>query len=163
MWRSQFEHAAFRRPSTKLVEPSRKTPAHRAWLHFIVFRSPFLLMPFVMDLMTFRRRLSATGFSGMFASLPGRASSASMAIPRSDPEIQAYIAKYIRERLHASELHPDAWGPVLIRDTGETRQKLAAVAGDKYSYRELDDFADLIARTLIGTPQASKYQRAGVW
>src|SRR5499427_3778004 len=82
---------------------------------------------------------------------------------RSDAEIQAYIAKFIRERLHTSELHPDAWGPVLIRDTGATRQKLAAVAGDKYSYSELDDFTDLIARTLIGTPQASKYQRAGVW
>src|SRR5262252_5674625 len=83
--------------------------------------------------------------------------------PRSDAEIQAYIAKYIRQRLHASELHPDAWGPILIRDTSETSKKLAAMAGDKYSYRELDDFTDLIARTLIGTPQASKYQRAGVW
>src|SRR5262249_1754843 len=41
--------------------------------------------------------------------------------PRSDPEIQAYIAKYIREHLHSSEIHPDAWGPVLIRDTGATR------------------------------------------
>jgi multidrug efflux pump subunit AcrB len=39
---------------------------------------------------------------------------------------------------------------------------LAAVAGDKYSYRELEDFTDLMARTLIGTPQASKYQRVGV-
>ena len=83
--------------------------------------------------------------------------------PRSDSEILSYIAKYIRERLHASELHPDAWGPILIRDTSQTRQKLADMAGDKYSYRELDDFTDLIARTLIGTPQASKYQRAGVW
>ena len=82
---------------------------------------------------------------------------------RSDEEIQAYIAKYIRERLHASELHPDAWGPILIRETSDTGKKVAAMAGDKYSYRELDDFTDLIARTLIGTPQASKYQRAGVW
>ena len=80
-----------------------------------------------------------------------------------DREIQAYIAKYIRERLHVSELHPDAWGPILIRDTRETAKQLEAVAGDKYSYRELDDFSNLIARTLIGTPQASKYQRAGVW
>ena len=81
----------------------------------------------------------------------------------SDSEIQAYIARYIRQRLHASELHPDAWGPILIRDTAQTREKVAGVAGDKYSYRELDDFTDLIARTLIGTPEASKYQRAGVW
>ena len=82
---------------------------------------------------------------------------------RSDAEIQAYITKYIRERFHASEFHPDAWGPILIRDTKEAAKKLKGIAGDKYSYRELDDFSDLIARTLIGTPQASKYQRAGVW
>jgi multidrug efflux pump subunit AcrB len=81
---------------------------------------------------------------------------------RSDAQIHGYIEWYIRERLRVSELHPDAWGPVLIRDTNETPKKMAAVAGDKYSYRELDDFTDLIARTLIGTPQASKYQRAGV-
>src|SRR5216684_801018 len=81
---------------------------------------------------------------------------------RSDAEIQSYIEWYIRERLRVSELHPDAWGPVLIRDTNEAPKKMAAVAGDKYSYRELDDFTDLLARTLIGTPQASKYQRAGV-
>ncbi len=81
---------------------------------------------------------------------------------RSDAQIQTYIDWYIRERLRVSELHPDAWGPVLIRDTNETPKKMAAVAGDKYSYRELDDFTDLVARTLIGTPQASKYQRAGV-
>jgi len=82
---------------------------------------------------------------------------------RTDDQILAYIAKYIRERLHASEVHPDAWGPILIRNMNETEKKVAAVAGDKYSYRELDDFTDLVARTLIGTPQASKYQRAGVW
>lgn len=82
---------------------------------------------------------------------------------RTDEEIQAYIAKFIREKLHASELHPDAWGPILIRDTSEAGKKVSEVAGDKYSYRELDNFTDLVARTLIGTPQASKYQRAGVW
>ena len=81
---------------------------------------------------------------------------------QSDAQIQAYIARYIRERLHVSEMHPDAWGPVLIRSTDETEKKLAAVAGDKYSYEELDNFTDLIARTLLGAPQSSKYQRAGV-
>src|SRR5262249_40994439 len=80
----------------------------------------------------------------------------------SDADIRAYILKYVRQRLHVSELHPDAWGPVLIRDVQDTAKSMAAVAGDKYSYRELDDYTDLIARTLLGTPQASKYQRAGV-
>src|SRR6266700_417717 len=44
----------------------------------------------------------------------------------------------------------------------ETREKLSAVAGDKYSYAELDDFSDLIARTLQGAPETSKVERRGV-
>jgi len=80
----------------------------------------------------------------------------------SDSEIQSYMARYIKERLHVSEIHPDAWGPILIRNTEETEKRLASVAGDKYSYKELDNFTDLIARTLIGALQSSKYQRAGV-
>ncbi len=39
---------------------------------------------------------------------------------------------------------------------------LASVAGDKYSYREMDDFTDLIEKALKGVPQASKISRAGV-
>ncbi len=84
------------------------------------------------------------------------------ATTHTDAEILAYIERYIRERLHVSELHPDAWGPVLIRNPQETQGKLAAVAGDKYSYRELDDFTDLTARTVLGAPQASRVQRSGV-
>src|SRR5262249_3809669 len=79
-----------------------------------------------------------------------------------DSQIRDYIQDYIRNRVHASEIHPDAWGPLLIRDLDDIEKQMTAVAGDKYSYRELDDFTDLIARTLIGTLQASKYQRAGV-
>jgi len=79
-----------------------------------------------------------------------------------DAQILAYADEYIHNRLHSSELHPDAWGPLLIRDLNDTERVMAAAAGDKYSYHELDDFTDLIARTLVGTPQASKYQRAGV-
>ena len=39
---------------------------------------------------------------------------------------------------------------------------LAAVAGDSYSYRELDDFTDLIARTVQGAPEVAKVERKGV-
>ena len=36
------------------------------------------------------------------------------------------------------------------------------VAGAKYSYRDLDDFTDLIQRTLQGVPETSKVSRSGV-
>ena len=79
-----------------------------------------------------------------------------------DSSIQAFIQRFISERLKRSELHPDTWEPAVIRDPGETRAKLAKVAGDKYSYAELDNFSDLIGRTLQGAPEVSKVERRGV-
>ena len=79
-----------------------------------------------------------------------------------DSAIQAFIQRFISERLKRSELHPDSWDPVIIRDPRETQTKLASVAGDKYSYAELDNFSDLIGRTLQGAPEVSKVERRGV-
>src|SRR5262245_33564742 len=69
-------------------------------------------------------------------------------VDHDDAAILAYIDRFVQERLHSSEFHPDTWAPAVIRDPGDTRARLAAVAGEKYSYRELDDFVDLIKRTL---------------
>src|SRR5207249_3004891 len=52
--------------------------------------------------------------------------------------------------------------PIIVHDPAETREKLSNVAGDKYSYAELDDFSDLIARTVQGAPETSKVERRGV-
>jgi multidrug efflux pump subunit AcrB len=79
-----------------------------------------------------------------------------------DTSIQAFVQRFISERLKRSELHPDAWDPAVIRDPSETRAKLAKVAGDRYSYADLDNFSDLIARTLQGAPEVSKVERRGV-
>ena len=84
------------------------------------------------------------------------------ATSKGDAEIRLYIARFLQQRLHASEMHPDAWPPILVRDPSETAAKLAAVAGDKYSYRELDDFTDLVARNLKGLTVVSKVQRSGL-
>jgi len=84
------------------------------------------------------------------------------ATSKDDAEISQYSARFLQQRLHASEMHPDAWPPILVRDPSETAAKLAAVAGDKYSYRELDDFTDLVARNLKGLKVVSKVQRSGL-
>lgn len=81
---------------------------------------------------------------------------------KTDDEIRAAAARTIRDNLHRSEIHPDAWEAVLIRDPQETETKLAAVAGDRYSYRDLDDFTDLISRTIQGAPEVAKIDRKGV-
>jgi len=87
----------------------------------------------------------------------------------SDAQIIAFLDRFIRERLRASEVHPDVWDPVLIRDPAQTAAALAKNPGDRYSYREMDNFTKLIERTLLGvtvaldkTPIVTKVSRSGV-
>src|SRR5580698_5359941 len=80
----------------------------------------------------------------------------------SNEQLRIIGDQWIKENLHRSELHPDAWPAAFIRDPSETESKLAAVAGDRYTYRELDDFTDLIGRTLQGAPEVAKIDRKGV-
>ena len=80
----------------------------------------------------------------------------------SDEELRTLRDRLMQEKLHRSEVHPDAWPAVLIRDPQETEAKLAAVAGDRYSYRDLDNYTDLIGRTLQGAPEVAKIERKGV-
>jgi multidrug efflux pump subunit AcrB len=63
--------------------------------------------------------------------------------------------------MQSSEFHPDAWPPFLVHNPQETLTKLNAVAGDKYTYRQMDDFTDLIEKTLKTVPQVSKVARSG--
>lgn len=81
---------------------------------------------------------------------------------KKDAEIRQAADRAVQSKLHRSELHPDAWPALLIRDPNDTESKLAAVAGDRYSYRELDDFTDLISRTVQGAAQVAKVDRKGV-
>ena len=79
-----------------------------------------------------------------------------------DSTLRARGEQLIRQTLHRSEIHPDAWQPAIIRNPMETEARLAEVAGAKYSYRDLDDYTDLIQRTLQGVPETSKVTRSGV-
>jgi multidrug efflux pump subunit AcrB len=79
-----------------------------------------------------------------------------------DAALQAYTERFSRERLRASEFHPDAWPVAIVRDPADTLAQLTASAGDKYSYRELDDYTDLIARNLKSLPIVSKVGRSGL-
>jgi len=81
---------------------------------------------------------------------------------RDDAAIHSFIQTFFQRQLQRSELHPDAWEPIVIRDPQETPARLAKVADDKYSYADLDDFSDLIARTVQGAPETSKVERRGL-
>jgi multidrug efflux pump subunit AcrB len=79
-----------------------------------------------------------------------------------DQYIYAYIRQFVATRLQESEFDPDVSEPVIIHDPKETQQKLSTVATPKYTYAQLDDFTDLIGRTLLGVAQTSRAERKGV-
>ncbi len=79
-----------------------------------------------------------------------------------DETIRRRGEQLIKNNLHRSELYPDAWSPAIIRDPANTETELAKVAGAKYSYRQLDNYTELIQRTLQGVPETSTVSRSGV-
>jgi multidrug efflux pump subunit AcrB len=72
------------------------------------------------------------------------------------------LKKVASQDLQTDEFHPDAWQPAIIDDPSSTTAVLQAVAGDKYTYRDLDDFTDTIQRSLKTLPIVSKVERSGV-
>ena len=105
------------------------------------------------------RILSGAGFLGVDG-LFGQAS---------DDAVLKYAQQYIQERYPGTGLHPDVWEPFVVRDPADTSRKLAGAAGDKYSYRQLEDFTSTMekgllatARTETGSPLVAKVDRAGI-
>ncbi|MCC7181224.1 MAG: efflux RND transporter permease subunit [Acidobacteria bacterium] len=97
------------------------------------------------------RRLDGPGFVGL-----------DFETPLDDQVILSKVMTLVRERLVASQAHPDVWPLALVRDPDDTHARLAAVAGDKYSYRDLDRFTEIIKRSLQNVPQVAKVTRAGI-
>lgn len=97
------------------------------------------------------RVLSAPGFVGV----DGVSS-------QTDGALLTEAGAFLEDQLHLSTLHPDVWAPVVIRDPAATRAQLAPVAGDRYSYRQLDEATSLIARTMQGIGSVSKVTRSGL-
>jgi multidrug efflux pump subunit AcrB len=79
-----------------------------------------------------------------------------------DATLRAYVDRFIRERLRVSEFHPDSWPAVVVRNPGDARARLHESAGDKYTYRELDDYTDLLVRAMKTLPMVSKVTRTGL-
>ena len=77
-------------------------------------------------------------------------------------QLLAAIKDFIHNKLQASEIHPDAWVPAIIRNPDKTASALKKVAGDKYSYKQMDDMTDYIERSLKTVDHVSKVTRSGV-
>jgi multidrug efflux pump subunit AcrB len=89
-----------------------------------------------------------------FVALDGKTSA-------SDQDIVAGFNNCVRDTYGTSSFDPDFWQATVVRDPVGTRESLLRVAGDKYTFRELDDFTDLIQRGLTSVPQVSKILTSG--
>ena len=81
---------------------------------------------------------------------------------KDDASIKRFVEAFFENQLQRSELPPDGWTPIIIRDPQDVRANLTNVAGERYSYADLDNFSDLIARTVQGAPETSKVERRGL-
>ena len=97
------------------------------------------------------RFFSGAGFTGV-----------DVATNLSTSDLESAVKKFTAQNLQTDELHPDAWRPAIIGDPSTTLPSLQAVAGDKYTYRDLDDFTDTIQRSLKTLPIVAKAERSGV-
>src|SRR5262249_47369035 len=79
-----------------------------------------------------------------------------------DPKLLGLVAFFVQDRMRASEIHPDAWKPFTVRNPGQVEARLAEAAGDKYTYRDLKAYTNLIKRTLVTVPVVAKVDVAGV-
>src|SRR5215467_106058 len=77
-------------------------------------------------------------------------------------QVAAAVEKFKAENLHAAEFHPDAWPTLVIGDLSELERKMTAAAGDKYTYRELEDITETMQKTLQAVPIVSKVERSGI-
>ncbi len=97
------------------------------------------------------RAFSGAGFAGI-----------DLVTSMDQTDLATLITRLANQNLQTDEFHPDAWKPAVIGDPATTAQTLKAVAGDKYTYRDLDDFTDTIQRSLKTLSIVSKVERSGV-
>jgi multidrug efflux pump subunit AcrB len=109
--------------------------------------------------------LEAHGFGRDLLPLDGSGFVGIDGIPMARADLLGLTNQFIADHVGTSvfpAVHPDAWAPVLIRDPIDTERVLQESAGDKYSYRDLERFTDLIQRTLETVPSVEKVSRSGV-
>ena len=105
--------------------------------------------------------LAENGSLGDIRPIAGRGFVGLDGIANSDDQLQRAFMACVEKKYGSASFDPDIWQPFVIRNPDDAQARLDSVAGDKYSYRELDDFTDLIQRGLTGVPQVSKILISG--
>jgi multidrug efflux pump subunit AcrB len=79
-----------------------------------------------------------------------------------DEALLAAVQAFAQQSFGAPTLYPDTWAPVIIRNPQDTEARLTAVAGPRYTYRQLDDATHLLQNALAQLPLTSSTSRSGV-
>ncbi len=78
-----------------------------------------------------------------------------------DERIIENAQEFVQDRLRVSELHPDVWDLFVVQNVADTEARLTGAAGDRYTYRQLDEFADDLEQRLRNLDLVSKVTRVG--
>ena len=81
---------------------------------------------------------------------------------RSDAELSKALADYAVHRIGAGDLSPDIWAPVVLHNPADLEAQLRRLSPSRYTYHELDQFTDRIARSLQAVDQVTKVDRTQV-
>jgi multidrug efflux pump subunit AcrB len=81
---------------------------------------------------------------------------------KTDEDLRKETERWERESSGIGERHPDAWTPFWIGDLNGLQAELRRHARDKYSYRELKDFADRLRDRLKQSPFVAQIDLVGV-
>jgi len=80
---------------------------------------------------------------------------------QTDAEILALLDQFLRSKLSQVSFHEDAWPALIIDNPAQTEANLLKSPGGKYSYRELDNFSNLIIRNLQTVPLVTVINTSG--
>lgn len=80
----------------------------------------------------------------------------------SDADLRMALNEFLQVKLGQVSFHEDAWPALIIDDPSKTNEILQASPGGKYSYRELDDYSNLIIRNLQTIPLVTVVNSSGV-
>lgn len=84
------------------------------------------------------------------------------ATSESDARLIEGVYEYAFKQGHISELNPDLWEPAVVRSPDQAAARLKQAAGDKYTFRQLENYTDKLVRRLQQLPIVSKVSRWGV-
>lgn len=124
-----------------------KTSSNERWTGVLVYPSTVARSYVVRMGQTLAERLTEAGITHDVSIV--EAPSAGMLDVSLNPgktrqDLQKEIDRWERQSIGSDEFDPDVWRPFWIRDLDSLESELRTHAQDKYSYRELKDFADRI-------------------